>query len=69
MAMDLAAFCVICGDESGTNGCLLAVFIVDVALANHFVIFHPPSLSILKPYRSASGMAMAKTIKNGRQFR
>ena len=29
--------CVICGGENGTSGYYLAVFIVDVALAYHFV--------------------------------
>ena len=39
----------ICGGGNSTIGCHLAVFSVDLAIAHHFVVIHPP-------YRSASGI-------------
>ena len=43
----------ICVGENDVNGCHLAIFSVDVALACHFVAPYPPTLLL---YRSASGI-------------
>ena len=45
LAMDLA-ICVICGGESGTNGCHLAVFTVDIAFAHHFMATRLPPIGV-----------------------
>ena len=43
LAMDLATLCdIYCGGENSTNGCHLAGFSKDVALACHFVATRPP---------------------------
>ena len=42
LAIDLAAFCVICGGENGTDGHYLAVFSVDVTFGHHFAVTHLP---------------------------
>ena len=57
LTMDLAALCVICGGENGTDGSYLAVFSEDVAFAHHFVATCPPPT--LPPYRSVSGVGYA----------
>ena len=44
LTLDLAALCLICGGENGTDGCHLAGFSEDVAFACHFVATHPPTL-------------------------
>ena len=54
LAMDLAALCDMWRWKWHTNGCHLAVFIVNVAFARHFITTHP-----LPPYRSASGIDYA----------
>ena len=37
-----SCFVLICGGENGTNGSHLAVFIVNLVCASHFVATHPP---------------------------
>ena len=44
LAMDLAAVCVTCGGENGTNDGHVPVLSEDVAFAHHFVATHPPTL-------------------------
>ena len=59
----------ICGGENGTNGCHLAVFSVEVALACHFVAAYPSPSSQPLEVLVVLAMPVKNYLKiNGEQF-